>query len=237
MSTSSHFIHEIDKNWSAPPGSQFKHSTKSFFFLLTIVESGRPKDRIKASLYALGIPILQGATSTILGVIGLGFAPSYLFVTFFKMIFLVIMLGAFHGMVLLPVLLSLMGPGSCTKTGDQGSTSTGKKSSIRSSGLSTPTLNAITCHRDPHKSLESQDSCYTVNLGYVSHEEPSQFVPYHYHQYLQRQQNNYSMQLQHQQDTINNRYVTKHRMLCRDNGVLPHLKLGVTNRFCRGPRL
>ena len=110
--------------------------------------SARPKDRIKASLYALGIPILQGATSTIIGVIGLAFAPSYLFVTFFKMIFLVIMLGAFHGMILLPVLLSLMGPGSCTKTGDQGSSSsTGKKSSIRSSGLSTPTLNAITCHR------------------------------------------------------------------------------------------
>jgi len=165
-----------------------------------------PEHRIKASLYALGIPILQGATSTIIGVIGLAFAPSYLFVTFFKMIFLVIMLGAFHGMVLLPVLLSLMGPGSCTKAGDQGSTSTGKKSSIRSSGLSTPTLNAITfnqSHRDL-KSIESQDSCYTVNMGYVSHDEPSQFVPYQYHQYLQRHQTNYSMQVQPQMDTVNN---------------------------------
>ena len=73
--------------------------------------SGRPADRIKRSLYALGIPILQGATSTIIGVLGLAFAKSYLFVTFFKMIFLVITLGMFHGMILLPVLLSLMGPG------------------------------------------------------------------------------------------------------------------------------
>jgi hypothetical protein len=40
-------------------------------------------------LYALGLPIIQGAVSTILGVIGLAFAPRYLFVTFFKMIFLV----------------------------------------------------------------------------------------------------------------------------------------------------
>ena len=71
-----------------------------------------PADRIKMSLYALGIPILQGATSTIIGVLGLAFAQSYLFVTFFKMIFLVIMLGMFHGMILLPVVLSLLGPGN-----------------------------------------------------------------------------------------------------------------------------
>ena len=153
-----------------------------------------PADRIKASLYALGIPILQGATSTILGVCGLAFAPSYLFVTFAKMIFLVIMLGAFHGMILLPVLLSLMGPGSCSR-GDQNS----KKTSTRSSGLSTPTLNAITFHRD-HKSIDSHDCGYSLNMGYVSHEsEPSQFVPYMYDQYLQQRQQNYSMQVQQHQ--------------------------------------
>jgi hypothetical protein len=44
----------------------------------------------------------KGALSTILGVFGLAFAPSYLFVTFFKMIFLVIFLGVLHGMILLP---------------------------------------------------------------------------------------------------------------------------------------
>ena len=77
-------------------------------------------DRIRGSLYALGIPILQGGGSTIVGVIGLAFAPSYLFVTFFKMIFLVIVLGILHGLVLLPVLLSLFGPsGKVDKSGVQ----------------------------------------------------------------------------------------------------------------------
>ena len=38
--------------------------------------------RIRASLYALGLPIIQGAASTILGVFGLAFANCYLFVTF-----------------------------------------------------------------------------------------------------------------------------------------------------------
>ncbi|XP_073969926.1 patched domain-containing protein isoform X2 [Rhodnius prolixus] len=72
-------------------------------------------EKIKESLYALGLPILQGAISTILGVIALVLAQSYIFLVFFKMIFLVIMFGALHGIFLLPVLLSLFGPGSCRR--------------------------------------------------------------------------------------------------------------------------
>jgi len=68
-------------------------------------------------MYALGLPILQGACSTIIGVIGLAMAPSYIFITFFKMVFLVIVLGALHGLILLPVLLSLFGPGACDRSG------------------------------------------------------------------------------------------------------------------------
>lgn len=71
-------------------------------------------------MFALGLPISQGALSTILGVLGLYLSPSYIFVTFFKMVFLVIVLGALHGLLLLPVLLSLFGPGSCeSKLGDR----------------------------------------------------------------------------------------------------------------------
>lgn len=73
-----------------------------------------PKERVRESLYALGLPIIQGAISTILGVAALILAGSYIFMVFFKMIFLVIVFGALHGMFLLPVLLSLFGPGACT---------------------------------------------------------------------------------------------------------------------------
>lgn len=72
-----------------------------------------PDDKVKEALYSLGMPIMQGATSTILGCIGLLLADSYIFLVFFKMIFLVIFFGAMHGLFLLPVLLSLFGPGSC----------------------------------------------------------------------------------------------------------------------------
>lgn len=74
----------------------------------------RPEERVREALYSLGLPILQGAFSTILGCLGLLLAQSYIFLVFFKIIFLVIFFGAMHGIFLLPVLLSLFGPGSCT---------------------------------------------------------------------------------------------------------------------------
>lgn len=72
-----------------------------------------PEERVKSCLYSLGLPIVQGALSTILGVVALLVAPSYIFITFFKVVFLVIVIAAAHGLLLLPVLLSLFGPGSC----------------------------------------------------------------------------------------------------------------------------
>ena len=106
-----------------------------------------PEERIAASLYALGMPIVQGATSTVLGVFGLAFAPSYVYITFFKMVFLVIFLGAAHGLILLPVLLSLFGPGSC-----------GDSKSSRRSAVSTPST-TVSVHSS------KLQSCYTVTLG------------------------------------------------------------------------
>lgn len=75
------------------------------------------KEKVRESLYSLGLPILQGASSTILGCIALLVAQSYIFLVFFKMIFLVIFFGAMHGLFLLPVLLSLFGPGTCDEEG------------------------------------------------------------------------------------------------------------------------
>nr|XP_026495368.1 patched domain-containing protein 3 isoform X2 [Vanessa tameamea] len=74
-----------------------------------------PKQRVSECLYSLGLPIVQGSFSTILGVVALLLADSYIFSVFFKMVFMVIFFGAMHGLFLLPVLLSLFGPGSCTK--------------------------------------------------------------------------------------------------------------------------
>ncbi|XP_072432116.1 patched domain-containing protein 3-like [Chiloscyllium punctatum] len=66
------------------------------------------------ALYSLGYPIIQGALSTILGVVVLAAAASYIFRTFFKIMFLVITFGAVHGLIFLPVFLTFSA--SCRKS-------------------------------------------------------------------------------------------------------------------------
>lgn len=75
-------------------------------------------DRIRSALHSLGMPILQGSLSTILGIISLSFAPSYIFLAFFKTIFLVILFGALHGLLLLPILLSISDHCCSSKKGE-----------------------------------------------------------------------------------------------------------------------
>lgn len=61
------------------------------------------------ALARLGYPILQGALSTILGVVVLSMSGGYIFRTFFKIVFLVITFGLIHGLVFIPVFLTLFG--------------------------------------------------------------------------------------------------------------------------------
>ncbi|XP_052003306.1 patched domain-containing protein 3-like [Xyrauchen texanus] len=84
------------------------------------VSSEKPSANEKAldAVYKLGYPILQGAVSTIAGVVVLAATKSYIFRTFFKIMFLVIMFGAIHGVVFIPVFLTffgICGQMSCTK--------------------------------------------------------------------------------------------------------------------------
>ncbi|MBN3276434.1 PTHD3 protein, partial [Polyodon spathula] len=73
-------------------------------------------EKVVDTLYTLGYPIVQGAVSTILGVIVLAAAESYIFRTFFKIMFLVILFGAVHGLIFLPVFLTFFGV--CSMTGE-----------------------------------------------------------------------------------------------------------------------
>ncbi|XP_070564014.1 patched domain-containing protein 3-like [Ptychodera flava] len=62
------------------------------------------------ALHALGMPILQGALSTILGIVALSSSDAYTFRTFFKMNFLAIGFGAVFAVVFLPTFLTFFGP-------------------------------------------------------------------------------------------------------------------------------
>uniref|UniRef100_A0A0K0FE31 SSD domain-containing protein n=1 Tax=Strongyloides venezuelensis TaxID=75913 RepID=A0A0K0FE31_STRVS len=66
-----------------------------------------PKERCIEAMEKLAWPVVHGSLSTILGVSILAFINSYMVLVFFKTIFLVLIIGAFHALVLLPIILSI----------------------------------------------------------------------------------------------------------------------------------
>jgi len=75
-------------------------------------QSGTRKQRAMNALSEMGSSVLVGiATTKFIGVVVLAFAPSTLFqLYYFRMYFLIIVFGAFNGLMFLPTILSLIGP-------------------------------------------------------------------------------------------------------------------------------
>jgi multidrug efflux pump subunit AcrB len=74
-----------------------------------LTATGTRKERAQQALINMGMPILCASLSSIIGVLCLAFAHSYLFRTFFKTIFAIMILGVIHALLFLPVVLSLIG--------------------------------------------------------------------------------------------------------------------------------
>ncbi len=72
-------------------------------------EKSSADEKATDAITKLGYPIVQGAVSTIAGVVVLAAAESYIFRTFFKIMFLVILFGAVHGIAFIPVFLTFLG--------------------------------------------------------------------------------------------------------------------------------
>ena len=73
--------------------------------------SGKSKEeRIKHAVIEIGPAVFNGGFSTFLAFAILMFSQSFAFTIFFKVFFLVVLFGLYHGLVFLPVLLSFIGP-------------------------------------------------------------------------------------------------------------------------------
>ena len=66
----------------------------------------------RATLTNIGPAVLNGGITTTLAFILLAGSRSHVFSSFFKIFFLVVTFGLFHGLVVLPVFLSIFGPHS-----------------------------------------------------------------------------------------------------------------------------
>ena len=82
------------------------HVCAAYLISDSVTREERARDAIR---HAAG-PILNGATSTLLGIIVLAASTSYIFQSFFKIMFLVILFGLLHAIFFLPAVLSLLGP-------------------------------------------------------------------------------------------------------------------------------
>lgn len=70
-------------------------------------------ERVIDALFSLGYPVLQGAASTIIGVLVLAASKNHIFRTFFKIMFLVMLFGLADSIIFIPVFLTLL---SCSST-------------------------------------------------------------------------------------------------------------------------
>lgn len=77
-----------------------------------MVKSGSREERAIQSLADIGSPVINGAFSTFLAIVMLAFSNSYVFRVLFQLFFSTCTFGVLHGLVLLPVLLSFIGPDS-----------------------------------------------------------------------------------------------------------------------------
>lgn len=75
-----------------------------------VASRGSRTDRALESMLHIGSAVLYGGGSTLLGLAMLSFSDAYTFKAFFKIFLLVILFGLFHGIVFLPVILSVTGP-------------------------------------------------------------------------------------------------------------------------------
>ncbi|XP_067285730.1 patched domain-containing protein 3-like [Pseudorasbora parva] len=104
-------------------------------------ENSSANEKAKDAINKLGYPIVQGAVSTIAGVVVLAAAKSYIFRTFFKIMFLVILFGAAHGIIFIPVFLTFLG--TC-----RNSQETNKQTLPESSDTSQQRVKAFVIHNE-----------------------------------------------------------------------------------------
>lgn len=75
-----------------------------------VSEEASRHGRAKDAIIHASSPILSGGISSLLGILLLFFTESYIFQSFFKITLLVVGFGVIHAVLLVPVVLSFIGP-------------------------------------------------------------------------------------------------------------------------------
>ncbi|XP_062568477.1 uncharacterized protein LOC134230660 [Saccostrea cucullata] len=82
------------------------------------VSGNTRKEKVHQALSRSGGPIFNSAFSSILGILMLIFSKSYIFLSFFKLMLIVMIFGLFHALWVLPLFLSIIGPMMHSESGN-----------------------------------------------------------------------------------------------------------------------
>merc|ERR1712038_879215 len=83
-----------------------------------LMSSGSRQQRATNAVKLIGAAVINGGTTTFLALLFCGLSSSHVYQTFFKVFSLTVVFGLFHGLVLLPVVLSILGPSSPSEPSD-----------------------------------------------------------------------------------------------------------------------
>uniref|UniRef100_A0A6U4II24 SSD domain-containing protein n=2 Tax=Phaeomonas parva TaxID=124430 RepID=A0A6U4II24_9STRA len=72
--------------------------------------SGTRDERARKALEHIGVSVFNGGATTFIATLALAFARTYVFQVFFRCFVLIVLFGQFFGVIVLPVVLSLVGP-------------------------------------------------------------------------------------------------------------------------------
>ncbi len=76
-----------------------------------LIEEGQDgNSRMRATLTNIGPAVFNGGFTTFFAFVLCANSQSHVFITFFKVFFLVVTFGLYHGLIVLPVFLSVFGP-------------------------------------------------------------------------------------------------------------------------------
>uniref|UniRef100_A0A914GUF8 SSD domain-containing protein n=1 Tax=Globodera rostochiensis TaxID=31243 RepID=A0A914GUF8_GLORO len=136
------FSAHLAYNYSREDKDHDDHQTQKDFNTPPIRRRKSPVEKMGNALYAVGTPICQSAGTSILGVSFLAYTESYIFRSFFKTTVLVISLGVLHGLVILPVLLTVAQRNGGDERGKDGKEWTMGDNRLTATEISAP----IQCH-------------------------------------------------------------------------------------------
>merc|ERR550525_1946760 len=108
-----------------------------------LTSEGTRQERANSAVRLIGLAVINGGVTTFLALFFCSFSSAHVFITFFKVFCLTVTFGLFHGLVLLPGLLSVLGPASSSSSLDE--------ASIATASCSMSTSRSESPARDHHK--------------------------------------------------------------------------------------